>query len=161
MRGPTINTGQLGCSGHGPGWCGESFTQRCSLAKAKPRSPSGCLKAGPWAQVPVLHWGGGACCSLGCMEGLVHALPSARGYQQDQTQPELREDAMPWLLAVSLASFYLASLQSPLERVLREQVIVLKAKGQSLALPFPDSLGAWESPGHPGMMGVYRDAGCG
>lgn len=63
----------------------------------EPCSPSGCLKAGPWARVPVLHWGGGACCSLGCMGAPVHALPSALGCQQDQTQPELGEDATPWL----------------------------------------------------------------
>lgn len=59
--------------------------------------------------------------------------------------------------AVSWASFCFVSLQGPLERVPREQVFVLKAKGQSLALPFPDSLSSWESsPVYPGMVGVYR-----
>lgn len=58
-------------------------------------------------------------------------------------------------------SFILPCLPAePLERVPRVQVIVLKAKGQSLALPFPDFLGSWKSLGHPGMMGVYKSAGC-
>lgn len=65
--------------------------------------------------------------------------------------------------AVSWASFYLAFLQSSLERVPREQVFVIKAKGQSLALPFPDSvlLGVSSAPWYDGGVQRHRVWGAG
>lgn len=61
----------------------------------EPRSPSGCRKAGPRAQIPVPCWDGGACCSLGCMAGFSacfafsHRVPAG-----SNPAPSSGEDAM-------------------------------------------------------------------
>ena len=60
----------------------------------EPHSPSGCLKAGPRARIPVPHWGEGACRSLGCMAGFgacftfSHWVPAG-----SNPAPSSREDA--------------------------------------------------------------------
>lgn len=59
-------------------------------------SHSGCLKAGPWARMPVPCWGGGACRSPGCMAEFGACFAFTCRCQQDQTRRRAL-GPMPWL----------------------------------------------------------------
>lgn len=141
----SMAAGQADVGSHSP--CSTAWPRQIP----EPRVPSGCLKAGPWAWIPVPCWGRGACCSLGCMAGVCTCLAFSRQVQAGSNPaPSSGEGAAAQLSsaqlqAASRAPPSSACMHSREGRGPRDQVFTSRLKCSIQ----PGSPRCWVSPVRP------------